>query len=75
MGDGAEKAAVTGQNGRHWGVGWVWVGKKESSCLKMAKQERGADLEAFLKLVIFPFPLLKFPRGSVMTNKTGADTK
>lgn len=21
MGDGAEKAAVTGQNGRHWGVG------------------------------------------------------
>lgn len=73
MGDGAEKAAVTGQNGRHWGVGWVWVGKKESNCLKMAKQERGADLEAFLKLVIF-LPLLEISQGSVMTNKTGADT-
>ena len=38
---------------------WVWVCKKESSCLKMARQERGADLEAFLKA----FPFWKFPRG------------
>ena len=44
------------------GCGWV----RKSSCLKMAKQERSADLEAFLKPII-SLPLLEISQGSVMT--------
>lgn len=52
-----------------------WVGEEDSSCLKMAMQERSTDrssVEAFLKLII-SLPLLAISQGSVMTKKTGAD--